>query len=159
MNGPRRSYEARVLLVPLGAAALDLSDQMARAGLDGVMRALVDADSLVADCRPLAEHGWRPAGPVALAELVADADMVVLLAADLDQVDAATCREAARSSQANGRLVAALLVGSGDGDTPGGNTALAVLREAVDTLVVVRSLRLATPFLDTLRGGRRALAS
>jgi predicted DNA-binding ribbon-helix-helix protein len=32
---------------------------------------------------------------------------------------------------------------------------MVALRESVDMLVVVRSLRLAAPFLDVLRGGAR----
>jgi hypothetical protein len=164
MTGPRRSYEARVLLVPLGASAVDLAAQMARAGLDGLVTAVVldgapDDGPLVVGCRPLSERGWRPTADVPLSEVVAEADMVVLLAADLAQVDARTCREAAQAARTAGRLMAALVVGAEHGDTPSGNSALAVLREAVDTLVAVRSLRLAAPFLDGLRGGPRAAAS
>ncbi len=157
MNRLRRSYEARVLLVPLGAHAGHLSFAMAEAGLEGVQTLKRTHQENYA-VQPLAGHGWGDtAGSVeSAAEVVAAADMVVLLASDLSEVCLATCEEVSRAANDNGVLMAALIVGGEQSDTPGANTAMASLREAVDMLVVVRSLRLATPFIDVLRGGPRS---
>ncbi|GAA1786993.1 hypothetical protein HC028_25050 [Planosporangium flavigriseum] len=159
----RRSYEAHVLLVPLGTDAARAQEDMVARGLDGVMTVrgvtpLTGSDG--AEPRlgsaPLATTGWRPAADgLTVARLVDDADMVVLLATDLAEVPPRFCLTVAEAAQANGSLVAALVVGSGNWDTPQGNTAMAALREAVDMLVVVRGVALAAPFLDVLRGGRR----
>jgi 2-phospho-L-lactate guanylyltransferase (CobY/MobA/RfbA family) len=157
VNTARQSYEARVLLVPLGAHAMTLSTQMAAAGLDGIMALHPDFSSrpYTYQVQPLASVGWAPATSArAAADVVAEADMVVLLAADLAQVSDDTCREVSRAAQDNGVLIAALVVGSAHCDTPAGNNAMVVLRESADMLVVVRSLRLATPFIDVLRGGQ-----
>jgi hypothetical protein len=166
MNSPRRSYEAHVLLVPLGADAAGAQEAMVARGLDGMMAVRgvtpstgLDSKAPRLDSIPLGVHGWRPAaGDLTVAEVVDDTDMVVLLATDLAEVPPAFCLMAAEAARANGSLIAALVVGSGNWDTPQGNTAMAALREAVDMLVVVRGLDLAAPFLDVLRGGRRAPA-
>jgi hypothetical protein len=156
MNKLRRSYEARVLLVPLGQSAGRLSSAMAQAGLDGI-QTLMSSDSARYEVRPLGGQGWGDiAGAVhSVQDVVGAADMVVLLAANLAEVSPATCDEVAKAANDNGVLIAALIVGE-QWDTPSDNTAMATLREAVDMLVVVRSLLLATPFIDVLRGGPRS---
>ncbi len=156
MNNLRRSYEARVLLVPLGASASRLSRAMAEAGLDGI-QTLTVTDQAGYEVCPLGSHGWgeRLGAVDSVQEVVAEADMVVLLAANLAEVSPATCYEVARTANEHGVLIAALIVGE-QWDTPSENTAMSSLREAVDMLVVVRSLRLATPFIDVLRGGPRS---
>ncbi|MQA62870.1 MAG: hypothetical protein GEU86_15575 [Actinophytocola sp.] len=136
MNKLRRSYEARVLLVPLGHTATQLTEQMAGLGLDGITM-LATAGNTV-DVRPLAS-----------------ADMVVLLAADLTEVSESVCLAVSRAAEANGVLTAALIVGSDHEDAAQGGPAMAALRKAVDMLVIVRHVRLATSFLDVLRGGAR----
>jgi hypothetical protein len=154
MNKLRRSYEAKVLLIPLGHKAAQLSEEMASSGLDGIMTLIVDGP--VTELRPLANHGWLPtSGERPLNDVVTECDMVVLLATDLSEVRENICLEVSDTAEANGVLTAALVVGSENWDTPQGNTAMVALRESVDMLVVVRSLRLATPFLDVLRGGTR----
>lgn len=157
MNKLRRSYEARVLLVPLGAQASALSAVMAGSGLDGVMTltCTTHGDAARYAVRPLAAHGWAPAGETASLTAVAEADITVLLVGDLAEVEVSTCRRVAEMAQRNGTLIAALVVGQANTETPARNSAMATLREAVDMLVVVRSLRLATPFIDVLRGGSR----
>jgi hypothetical protein len=163
MNSPRRSYEAHVLLVPLGADAVRAQEAMVARGLDGVLTVAgvtpltgSDGDVPRLGSAPLGATGWRPAaGDLTVAEVVDDADMVVLLATDLAEVPPRFCLTVADAARANGSLIAALVVGSGNWDTPQGNTAMAALREAVDMLVVVRGVDLAEPFLDVLRGGRR----
>jgi hypothetical protein len=155
MNSPRRSYEARVLLVPLGPDAARLAGEMADGGLDGVVT-LTPGSQDGYDVRPVGGHGWlSTASGRAVDDVVPEADMVVLLASDLAEVPAATCLEVSRSAQDSGVLIAALVVGSRHWDTTEGNSAMVALRESVDMLVVVRSLRLAAPFLDVLRGGAR----
>ncbi|MCW2881391.1 MAG: hypothetical protein JWQ95_5491, partial [Sphaerisporangium sp.] len=111
---------------------------------------------------PLGRHGWRPAADdLGVADLVDTADMVVLLATDLAEVPGPLCLDLAEAARAGGSLIAALVVGSRNWDTPLGNTAMATLRQAVDMLVVLRGTELAAHFLDVLRGGPRepALAS
>lgn len=163
MNSPRRSYEAHLLLLPLGADAVRAQEAMVTRGLDGVMTVCGITSSTGSDSQlprldsvPLAAHGWRPAtSNLSVAELMADADMAVLLATDLAEVPPGFCLMAADAARANGSLIAALVVGSRNWDTPQGNAAMAALREAVDMLVVVRGVDLAAPFLDVLRGGPR----
>lgn len=158
MNSLRNSYEARVLLVPLGRCALELSAEMAVSGLDGVMTMTVDrgATTSSADLRPLGRTGWAAAtSGRGVADVVTDADMVVLLAADLAEVPIETCIEISGAAHGGGVLIAALVVGPENSDVPMGKNAMAALRESVDMLVVLRGLGLATPFIDVLRGGPR----
>jgi hypothetical protein len=163
MNKLRRSYEARVLLIPLGASASRLAGEMGEAGLDGLMVVTSgptpprhNGCGVSVSCRPLSDRGWRESSAdVQLGTLVADADIVVLLAADLTEVSSEVCQEAGAAARGSGALTAALVVGSAHWDSPADNTAMVVLRQAVDMLVVVNSLRLATPFVDVLRGGPR----
>ncbi|TQN43810.1 hypothetical protein FHU33_3277 [Blastococcus colisei] len=163
MNKLRRSYEARVLLIPLGPSGLRTADEMARAGLDGLVVATVDpsvpqqdGQGLIAVSRPLGAHGWREPSPgEPLHHVVRDADIVILLASDLSDVSAALCEEAAAAASRSGALTAAVVVGSGHWDTHAGSTGMVALRRSVDMLVVVKGLQLAAPFLDVLRGGAR----
>jgi hypothetical protein len=169
LNSARRSYEARVLLVPLGADAVRAQVAMLERGLDGLMTVRGVTASTGADgdvprlgSVPLGRHGWRPAADdLGVADLVDTADMVVLLATDLAEVPGPLCLDLAEAARAGGSLIAALVVGSRNWDTPLGNTAMATLRQAVDMLVVLRGTELAAHFLDVLRGGPRepALAS
>lgn len=173
MNTTRRSYEAHVLLVPLGAGAVRLQDAFTARGIEGVMTTTTARGSNDPAAEegsggaggaglrsvPLGGHGWRPPSDHRdCAALVRDADMVVLLATDLTEVPTALCTAAADAARAEGALIAALLVGTGTWDTPRGNTAMAALREAADMLVSVRGPELAAPFLDVLRGGARESA-
>lgn len=154
MNKLRRSYEAKVLLVPLGHTATDLTEQMAGLDLDGISLLITSRNPV--DVRPLAEHGWFiDAGGLRVERVVAAADMVVLLASDLTEVSESVCLDVARAAETNGVLIAALIVGSDHEDAAQGGPAMAALRKAVDMLVIVRHVRLATSFLDVLRGGAR----
>lgn len=158
MNKLRRSYEARVLLVPLGASAERLVAEMASEGLDGIECLFVGED--FNRVRPLAARGWwNDGGEADPAHVVAAADMAVLLARDLTEASPVVCHQISAAAEAHGVLIAALLVGSDHGaesaDSFAGDNAMVALRESTDMLVTVRSLRLATPFLDVLRGGAR----
>lgn len=163
MNRTRRSYEAHVLLLPLGAGAAEAQDAFVSRGLEGVMTvrgitrstAADDADVRLASV-PLVGQGWRPASDgLGVAELVDDADMVVLLATDLAEVPAGLCAAVSGAARGSGALIAALVVGSQNWDTSQGSSGMAALREAADMLVVVRGSGLAASFLDVLRGGAR----
>lgn len=163
MNSTRRSYEAHVLLLPLGTGAAEAQSAFVTRGLEGVMTvrgvtrstAADDSDVRLASV-PLAGHGWRPAADgLSVTDLVGDADMVVLLATDLAEVPAALCAAVSDAARAGGALIAALVMGSQNWDTPRGSSAMAALREAADMLVVVRGAELASSFLDVLRGGAR----
>jgi hypothetical protein len=163
MNSTRRSYEAHVLLLPLGATAVQAQDAFVTRGLEGVMTVLGVTRSTAGggaevrlDSVPLAGRGWRPAaGGLDVGDLVGDADMIVLLAADLAEVPAALCEAVSAAARTSGALIAALVMGSQNWDTPQGSSAMAALREAADMLVVVRGAALASSFLDVLRGGAR----
>lgn len=167
MDSPRRSYEAHVLLVPLSADAIRTERAMAARGLDGVMTVRgvpaptsPDRGQHLFDTVALGHQGWRAAaGGITVHELVNNADMVVLLASDLAEVPPWLCLTVAEAARDNGSLIAALVVGSRNWDTPRGNAAMAALREAVDMLVVVRGVDLAAPFIDVLRGGARDSAT
>ncbi|WP_069817326.1 hypothetical protein [Streptomyces sp. TP-A0874] len=163
MNSTRRSYEANVLVVPLGADAVRTQEAFADRGLDRVMTVhgvaelgSTDRADIRLACAPLHRDGWRPSATgLDVDALVDGADMVVLLASDLAEVPPTLCHAVADAARAQGLLIAALIVGSENWDTPRGNTAMAALREAADMLVVVRGVALAAPFLDVLRGGAR----
>jgi hypothetical protein len=163
------SYEARVLLVPVSQSAWQIIDTMRGLGLEGVM-ALVTAVTTgstggpngaagMAQLAPIGERGWAappPATTGTIPELVSEADMVVLVVGDPDEVHLELAAEVAEAARDNGDLVAATLVGSRDWQTPEGKAAMSGLREAVDMLVSVRQPHFAASFIDVLRGGRRA---
>lgn len=162
MKTPRRSYEARVLLVPLGPDAVRIQQSIREHGLDRVMT----IDSVAANTGtgedadrfrsyPLAEQGWRAeTNAQHVGELVDGADMVVLLASDLGEMPHILSYETAAAAREAGTLIAALVIGEQKWDTPECSSAMAALREAVDMLVVVKGVALAAAFLDTLPGGR-----
>lgn len=157
MNAARRYYEARVLLVPHGPSARAAEAEMRDLGLDGVMTVHRTPDgSPDLRLRPVATHGWtRRATVGAVGEAVTGADIVVHLAADLTEVDAAVCGSAAEAARESGALSAGLVVRPDGTGTPAGDTAMAALRAAADMLVLVRGPGLAAAFLDKLRGGQR----
>jgi hypothetical protein len=153
LNKLRRSYEACVLLVPLDERAIWLTREMASSGLDGVMTMRGRGNGY--QLAPLASESWFPAGTTDTLDVVVEADITVLVVGELGQVDAALCRAVASEAEAAGTLLAALVIGQAQIDDPSADEAMVTLRQAVDMLVVVRSLRLATPFIDVLRGGPR----
>lgn len=164
MNRTRRSYEAHVLLLPLGPGAAEAQDAFVSRGLEGVMTVRGITRSTTADgaadvrlaSAPLVGQGWRPAADgLGVTDLVDDADMVVLLATDLAEVPAGLCAAVSGAARGSGALIAALVVGSQNWDTSQGSSGMAALREAADMLVVVRGAGLAASFLDVLRGGAR----
>jgi molybdopterin-guanine dinucleotide biosynthesis protein A len=122
---PRKSYEARVLVVPL--------DETSRAALpEGLEEGLT----------------------------VEQADMVVLLAHDLGVVDDSAVTEICDEARAEGRLIAAVIV-KADLNWHGeaARRSAVVIREAVDSVVVLRDIKLANAFVDVLRGGDRESAA
>jgi hypothetical protein len=159
-NAMRRFYEARVLIVPHGPSALAAEAAMRTLGLDGVMTVHPPAAGLPGlRLRPLADGGWTGSAAVdRVGDAVTGADIVVQLAADLAEVNATLCHDAAGAARESGALISALVIGQGAAGTAAGNTAMAALRAAVDMLVIVRRPELAASFLDVLRGGRRETA-
>ncbi|MEU1173513.1 hypothetical protein [Streptomyces microflavus] len=163
MNPARRSYEARVLLVPLGSGAAEVADGFVVRGLGGMMTArgvtaatAADGSAIALRSVPLGGSGRRSvARGLDAARLVDDADMVVLLAVEPSEVSTALCRRLAEAARAGGAPITALVVGSGGWDAPRAGASMAALREAADVLVAVREAPLAASFLDVLRGGSR----
>ncbi|TQL66961.1 hypothetical protein FB381_0832 [Nocardioides albertanoniae] len=155
MNPLRRSYEARVLMVPLGAGNAALADQLVGLGVDGV-RVLTGADLVDATTKPLGESAWEPPSPASTGQVTEAADMVVLVATDLADAPVDTVREVCEAARAGGDLIAAVLVAPQNWDTPAGAAAMVTLRQEVDMLVTVRGPKLLAALLDVLRGGPRA---
>ncbi|MFH5823203.1 hypothetical protein [Georgenia sp. AZ-5] len=157
----RKSYEAKVLVMPLGAHAAGTLAEIAASGVDGIMTLVPEPDAMgfFHHLAPLAISGWgEPAAGVTVETAVERADMVVLLATDIAEVSAQTCELAAAAAAKHGTLIAALAIGTDNWDTPEGPEAMVAMREAVDMVVLVRGLTLAAPFLDVLRGGARTEA-
>ncbi|MGO4856867.1 hypothetical protein [Arthrobacter sp. 2MCAF14] len=149
----RLSYQARILVVPLGASGNALVQSMAAGGLTN-MRIVADAGQSAASVRDIrAAVGSEITETVA--DLAASADMMVLLGSDLTQVPSAFVATLAKAARANGLLLAGVLVDQQNWESARGAYALTVLRRELDMLVFVREVGLATAFIDVLKGGRR----
>ena len=154
MNPLRRSYEARVLVVPLGAGSATLADQLAALGVDGV-RVLTRTDLVDATTKPLGESAWEPPSPASTGQVTESADMVVLVGTDLADVPVDTVHEVCEAARAGGDLIAGVLVAPQNWENPTGAAAMVTLRQEVDMLVTVRGPQLLAALLDVLRGGPR----
>ncbi|MEW1821478.1 hypothetical protein AB0323_11905 [Arthrobacter sp. NPDC080031] len=149
----RLSYEARILVVPLGASGDDLVQTMAAGGPTNV-RIVADAGQSAASVRDIrAAVGSEVTETVA--DLAASADMMILLGSDLTQLPSAFVATLAKAARANGVLLAGVLVDQQNWESARGAYALTVLRRELDMLVSVRDVGLATAFIDVLKGGRR----
>lgn len=133
----RRSYVADVLVVPLDPTAReDLT--VRRDSLTGVT--VADSDEL--------DDGLK--------EAVNRADAVVLLTGDLSLVDHAAVAALGESARSTGTLLGAVVLAPDLSWTgPGEHASAAVLREHVDTVVVLRDVPPVLHFLQVLRGGTR----
>jgi hypothetical protein len=149
----RLSYEARILVVPLGASGDALVQSMAGSGLTNV-RIVMDAGRSAAFVRDI-----HAAAGTAITETVADlassADMMILLGSELLEVPGDFVATVARAARANGVLLAGVLVDQQNWECAQGAQSMAVLRRELDMLVSVRDVSLATAFIDVLKGGRR----
>ena len=154
MNPLRRSYEARVLVVPLGPASAQLADELIDLGVAGV-QVLTDPDPVAALTRPLGDGAWTPPAPANTGQIAASADMVVLVGTDLTEVPEETVREVCQAAREGGDLIAAVLVAPAHWEEPAGAAAMITLRREVDMLVSVRGPKLLAALLDVLRGGAR----
>jgi hypothetical protein len=154
MNPLRQSYEARVLVVPLGAGSAKIAESLTGFGLAGV-RVLSKPDPSAAMTTPLGESAWEPPSPAGTSEVTESADMVVLVGTDLVEVAEPTVREVCEAARRGGGLIAAVLVDPQNWDDPDGASAVATLRQEVDMLVSVRGPKLLAALLDVLRGGAR----
>jgi hypothetical protein len=153
----RLSYEARILVVPLGASGDDLVQAMAAGGLTN-MRIVADAGQSAASVRDIrAAVGSEITETVG--DLAASADMMILLGSDLTQVPSAFVATLANAARASGVLLAGVLVDQQNWESARGAYALTVLRRELDMLVSVRDVGLATAFIDVLKGGRRTPAT
>ncbi len=159
VRNSRRYYEARVVVVPLGSSARRAVDDMQREGLGGIaclerpVTGNAHADGYRLDSLGPGWAAGRP-GPTSLAGALDDADVVVFVAAELAEVDHGLSAAVERTARAAGALVAAVTIGTAD-DGEASRRGLADLRERVDMLLNVRSVRFAAAFLDVVRGGRR----
>ena len=154
MNPLRRSYEARVLVVPLGADSAEMLVGLGDLGVDGVL-ILSHLDPEAAETQVLGNEGWDAPHPAGTVEITRSADMVVLLATDMSDVSDAAVREVCEAAREGGDLVAAVLVAPRHWDEPDGAKAMVTLRQEVDMLISVRGPRLFAALLDVLRGGPR----
>ncbi|WOP18882.1 hypothetical protein [Raineyella sp. LH-20] len=154
MNPLRRSYEARVLVVPLGPGSARLAEDLVTLGVERV-QVLTDPDPVAALTRPLGEAGWQPPSPAGTGQVAEAADMVVLVGTDLAQVPEDVVREVCTAARVGGDLIAAVLVAPERWQEPAGASAMVTLRQEVDMLVSVRSPKLLAALLDVLRGGAR----
>lgn len=154
MNRLHRSYEARVLVVPLGPHSAELSDALVELGVAGV-QVLTGPDPVAALTRPLGPGAWAPPSPASTGQIAESADMVVLVATDLREVPEGTVREVCEAARRGGDLIAAVLVSPEHWEEPAGAAAMITLRREVDMLVSVRGPQLLAALLDVLRGGAR----
>lgn len=158
MRDPRSSYEASILLVPTDSTAEAVIDDMGDAGLVGVAR----LDALPSDRDGHRYRvfglggGWAADRPTSesIDGVMEGADVVVLVGADLKATEIDHIAAVAGAARAAGDLLAGLVVGV-PGEDDAARRSLMALREQVDMLVNVRTLGLATNFVDVLRGGRR----
>ncbi|MFD7073282.1 hypothetical protein ACFV9G_03640 [Nocardioides sp. NPDC059952] len=157
MNPLRRSYEARVLVVPLGPGSAQLVDELRKLGVEGV-QILTGPDPVEALTKPLGEGAWAPPMPAGTSAVAESADMVVLVGSDLTEVPERVVREVCTAAREGGDLIAAVLVAPEHWQEPAGASAMITLRQEVDMLVSVRGPQLLAALLDVLRGGARAEA-
>lgn len=155
LNPFRRSYEARVLVVPLGAAGRAICDDLLELGVEGV-QSLTSPDPLQARTTPIGDGAWLPPSPASTGQVTESADMVVLVGSDLTEVPEHLVREVCGAAREGGDLVAAVLVKPEHWESPEGAAAMVTLRTEVDMLVQVRGPKLLAALLDVLRGGARA---
>lgn len=154
MNPLRRSYEARVLVVPLGPGSAQLADDLVGLGVAGV-QVLTDPDPVAALTKPLGGGAWTPPTPASTRQIAESADMVVLVATDLAEVPEKTVHDVCEAARDGGDLIAAVLVSPERWQEPAGASAMVTLRQEVDMLVSVRGPKLLAALLDVLRGGAR----
>ncbi|MFE7223471.1 hypothetical protein ACFU7D_01680 [Nocardioides sp. NPDC057577] len=157
MNPLRRSYEARVLVVPLGPGSAQLVDELRKLGVEGV-QILTGPDPVEALTEPLGEGAWAPPMPAGTSAVAESADMVVLVGSDLTEVPERVVREVCTAARDGGDLIAAVLVAPEHWQEPAGASAMITLRQEVDMLVSVRGPQLLAALLDVLRGGARTEA-
>ncbi|MPZ89204.1 MAG: hypothetical protein GEU81_14285 [Nitriliruptorales bacterium] len=139
MSSPRCSYRARLSVVPLDPRA----ETMIRNVAEPTELNIVAAD------------GSAP-------QAVADTDMLVFLCTDTSMIRGDEVAPLAAEAKSRGLLVAGAITGAVAGPRRGTDEergGLACLRRAVDMLVLVRDDALIVDLVDTLRGGRRDVAS
>jgi hypothetical protein len=154
LNPLRRSYEAKVLVVPLGSAADSLTRGLVGFGLDG-MQMLTRPAATGAGTEVLGTTAWPVPSDAGTTGLASEADMVVFIGGDLAEVPVDLVHEVCTAAQEAGRTTAAVLVNASHWEQAEGSTAMKGLRQDVDMVVSVQDARFAAALLDVLRGGAR----
>ncbi|WP_062394221.1 hypothetical protein [Gordonia phthalatica] len=153
LNPLRRSYEARVLVVPLGTTGGQMTDDIIAMGIDGIrILRRTDSETLTV---PVGPHAWEAAESASVVNVVQAADMVVLVGSDLSEIDERLIGDVAAAAEGNGAMITAVLVASSKWETPEGASAMRRLRSDADMLVEVRGPGLLAALVDVLRGGAR----
>lgn len=155
LNPFRRSYEANVLVVPLGESGKNIVEILPELGVEGVL-ALSDASSIPVQTSTIGPAAWTPPQSATIQSVAGVADMVVLVGGDLSQIPRDTVREVCQAARDGGDLIAAVLVAPQSWDTQEGSHSMVTLREEVDMLVDVKGPQLLAALLDVLRGGARS---
>lgn len=158
LNPLRRSYEAKVLVVPLGSSADGLTRGLVGYGLDG-MQMLTRPAATGAGTEVLGATAWPVPPGAGTAGLASEADMVVFVGGDLAEVPVDLVHEVCTAAQGAGRTTAAVLVNASRWEQAEGSTAMRRLRQDVDMVVSVQDARFAAALLDVLRGGARTAAA
>lgn len=139
MTSPRRSYRARLGVVPLDPGALAL----VRNASSPEELNIVDPNGSVSD--PLE-----------------GCDMVLMVSTETGVVPVDQVEAVVEVARAQGMLIAAALTGNiatAGSVTEAEGRGLSVIREAVDMVVMVRDGALVLELLDVLRGGREGAAA
>lgn len=154
-NPLRRSYEAKVLVVPLGSSADGLTRSLVDFGLNGVQMLTRPAPT-AAGTEVLGSTGWPVPEGAGTTALAGEADMVVFVGGDLAEVPVDLVHEVCSAAQAAGRTTAAVLLNASHWDQADGSAAMKKLRQDVDMVVSVQEPKFAAALIDVLRGGARA---
>lgn len=155
LNPLRRSYEAKVLVVPLGDSADALAHGLVEYGLDGV-RLLTRPAATGAATEVLGSTAWPVPTGAGTTEVAGAADIVVFLGGDLTEVPIDLVHEVCTAALEAGRTSAAVLVNASRWEHADGSTAMRTLRRDVDMVVSVQEVKFAAALVDVLRGGARA---
>ncbi|HWJ65291.1 MAG TPA: hypothetical protein VNT31_01310 [Nocardioides sp.] len=154
-NPLRRSYEAKVLVVPLGNSADALTRSLTDHGLNGVQM-LTQPAQTGAGTEVLGESAWPVPAGAGTTGLASEADMIVFVGGDLAEVPVDLVHEVCTAAKEAGRTSAAVLLNASHWEQADGSAAMKVLRQDVDMVVSVQDAKYAAALIDVLRGGARA---
>ncbi|MDQ0383033.1 hypothetical protein [Amycolatopsis thermophila] len=154
----RRSYEARVLLIPLDPGARAWVGARAGRALEGIT--IADDGLLPAQQRfapepvPCTGEGRAVSSP--LEHAMHDADVVVLFTRDLAAADRDAVAQIGDAARLSGQLLGAVIISPGARwEDPDAHRAVAAIRESADNVVILKDDGFVLAFLQVLRGGTR----